>query len=131
MGPDRGAAAVEFALILPLLLLLVFGIVEFGLLLNKQVSVSNAAREGARYMAIHYSESGAEANAATAARAAAPTVDFTGSTVAISGSACSPGALGYATATVNVAPGLVTGWFTALFDSGFMVTGEGRMICGG
>lgn len=45
---DRGAAAVEAALVLPLLLLLVFGIVDFGRLLNAQIKVTEAAREGAR-----------------------------------------------------------------------------------
>lgn len=45
---QRGAAAVEFAIILPLLVLLIFGTIEFSLLLfNKQV-ITNAAREGAR-----------------------------------------------------------------------------------
>lgn len=45
---EKGAAAVEFALVLPLLVLLMFGIIEFGLLLfNKQV-ITNASREGAR-----------------------------------------------------------------------------------
>jgi Flp pilus assembly protein TadG len=46
---QRGVAMVEFAIILPLLILLLFGIIEFGLLLfNKQV-ITNASREGARY----------------------------------------------------------------------------------
>ncbi len=45
---DRGAAAVETAILMPLLLLLVFGILEFGLLLNTQIAVTEAAREGAR-----------------------------------------------------------------------------------
>ena len=45
---DRGAAAVEFALLLPLLLLLVFGIIDFGRALNAQVTLTQAAREGAR-----------------------------------------------------------------------------------
>jgi len=46
---QNGATAVEFALILPLLVLLLFGIIEFGLILyNKQI-ITNAAREGARY----------------------------------------------------------------------------------
>ena len=45
---EAGGAAAEFAIILPLLMLILFGIVEFGLLLyNKQV-LTNASREGAR-----------------------------------------------------------------------------------
>jgi Flp pilus assembly protein TadG len=45
---DRGAAAVEFALILPVLLLIIFGIIDFGRMLNAQLNTSQAAREGAR-----------------------------------------------------------------------------------
>lgn len=45
---ERGAAAVEFALLLPLLVLLVFGIVEFGLALHRQQVLATASREGAR-----------------------------------------------------------------------------------
>ena len=45
---EKGAAIVEFAIILPLLLLLIFGAIEFSLLMfNKQV-ITNASREGAR-----------------------------------------------------------------------------------
>jgi hypothetical protein len=49
---DRGAAAVEFALLLPLLLLLVFGIIDFGRALNAQITLTQAAREGARLDAL-------------------------------------------------------------------------------
>lgn len=45
---QRGASIVEFAIVLPLLLLLVFGIIEFGLLLYNKAMVTNASREGAR-----------------------------------------------------------------------------------
>ena len=45
---ERGAAAVEFALILPVLVLILFGIIEFGLLLYDQQVITNASREGAR-----------------------------------------------------------------------------------
>jgi Flp pilus assembly protein TadG len=48
----KGAAAVEFALILPILLLLVMGILEFGRVLHTYLVVVNAAREGARYAAV-------------------------------------------------------------------------------
>jgi Flp pilus assembly protein TadG len=45
---EAGAELVEFALVLPLLLLIFGGIVDFGLLLQRQQVVTNAAREGAR-----------------------------------------------------------------------------------
>lgn len=45
---DRGAAAVEFALLLPVVLLIVFGIIDFGRALNAQITLTQAAREGAR-----------------------------------------------------------------------------------
>jgi hypothetical protein len=45
---DRGAAAVEFALVVPVLLIVVFGIIDFGRMLNAQLQVSEASREGAR-----------------------------------------------------------------------------------
>jgi Flp pilus assembly protein TadG len=49
---DRGAAAVEFALLLPLLLLIVFGLIDFGRALNAQITLTQAAREGARLAAL-------------------------------------------------------------------------------
>ncbi|MFC5265090.1 TadE/TadG family type IV pilus assembly protein [Kribbella qitaiheensis] len=51
-GADRGATAVEFALLLPLLLLIVMGIIDFGRMLNAQETLTNAAREGARLVAL-------------------------------------------------------------------------------
>lgn len=49
---DRGAAAVEFALVVPMLLLLVFGIIDFGRMLNVKITLTQAAREGARAAAV-------------------------------------------------------------------------------
>ena len=46
---ERGAALVEFAIVVPLLLLLVFGAMDIGRLYFIQVSMSEAAQEGALY----------------------------------------------------------------------------------
>jgi hypothetical protein len=51
----RGEGAqslLEFALVAPMLLILVFGIIDFGLGLRAYISVSSATREGARYAAV-------------------------------------------------------------------------------
>lgn len=45
---ERGAAAIEMAIVLPLLLAITFGLIEFGLLMYNQQVITNAAREGAR-----------------------------------------------------------------------------------
>ena len=45
---ESGAEVIEFALTLPLLLLVVFGIIEFGFVFQQYEVVTNAAREGAR-----------------------------------------------------------------------------------
>jgi len=45
---QKGGAALEFAIALPILLLLVLGIFEFGLILYNQQVITNACREGAR-----------------------------------------------------------------------------------
>ena len=45
---ERGAAAVEFALVVPMLFVLVFGMIDFGYAINRYTVVNNATREGAR-----------------------------------------------------------------------------------
>lgn len=49
---DDGAAAVEMAIVLSLLVLLVFGIIEFGRAYNAQVTLTHATREGVRTLAV-------------------------------------------------------------------------------
>ena len=48
-GTERGAVAVEFALILPIMLMILFGLVTAGLAYQDHLSATNAVREGARY----------------------------------------------------------------------------------
>lgn len=45
---EKGGAAVEFAIIMWVLLVLIFGIIEFGLILYDKAVITNASREGAR-----------------------------------------------------------------------------------
>lgn len=58
---DRGANLVEFALVAPLLLILVLGIIEFGILFGEYNEIRHSAREGARYAAVSNPDLG-EAN---------------------------------------------------------------------
>jgi len=54
VGDDEGAAAVEFALVAMLLVVLLVGIIQFGYLFFQWVELTHAAREGARWAALEY-----------------------------------------------------------------------------
>jgi Flp pilus assembly protein TadG len=121
---ERGAAVVEFALVAPLLLVMVLGIAEFGRAYHVQTTLSQAAREGVRVMALKNDSAGAIA----ATKAAAPTLTLTNITVT-PGSCVASGTTPAATATVTVTYPLV---FTSkLFGSGVTLTGKGVMRCNG
>lgn len=49
---ERGSSTVEFALVVPLLIVLVFGILQFGIAFGNQLAITHAAREGARLAAV-------------------------------------------------------------------------------
>ena len=92
---DRGAVAVEFALVVPVLLLIVFGIIDFGRALNAQIVLTGAAREGVRLAAL------GESNAAVQAAVTAAAPDLSGVTATVE-SNCPPGAGPNANARVEV-----------------------------
>lgn len=132
---ESGAVAVEFALIFPLLIVLVLGIAEFGRAFNIQVSLSEAGREASRYAAIHCSETTYSAsNAQSAGIAAAPSVALSASNITISYSGtgtCSSGNnavanVSYTTAWMTGFPALIPG-----MPSSLTVKGTGVMRCGG
>jgi len=75
IADERGAAAVEFALIAALLLTLVFGIFEFGRVYSELEVFNSAAREGARVAAVRGSAD--EVAEATTAAASPYTLDGT------------------------------------------------------
>lgn len=58
-GREGGQALVEFGLVLTPLLLLLLGVIQFGFIFNTHITVSNAAREGARDGATYVYDRGA------------------------------------------------------------------------
>jgi len=50
---ERGQTIIEFALIAPMIFLFLFTIVDFGIAIDRRLVLQHAAREGARYAAVH------------------------------------------------------------------------------
>ena len=120
---ERGAAAVEFALVLPVLIVLLLGMIEFSRVYNIQISLSNAAREGARTMAITNDPGKAKA----ASVKAAPTVNpaLIPGDVTFDPATCATGST--MTVTIDYEVELITG----LFGLKLPLAGKGVMQCGG
>jgi Flp pilus assembly protein TadG len=57
-GPEAGVALVEFALVLPLLLVLLFGMLDFGKAFNYWIDQTHLANEGARWAAVNKNPGG-------------------------------------------------------------------------
>lgn len=120
---ERGSVAVEFALILPILVAVLLGIVEFGRAYNAQITLTAAAREGARVMSIEKSVTATR----TAVRAASPSLypELTDSQIQVSPATCTAGTNTTVTVTYRL------DFLTGLFVDGVDLTGKGVMRCGG
>ena len=125
---EAGAAAVEFALVVPILLLLLVGILEFGRVYNAQIELTAAARQGVRVMAIQNSQAAAK----SATELAAPSLNpsLTDAQIAIVSSPvntglCAPGS------TVTVAATYPLTFLTGMFGTSITLTGKSVMKCGG
>ncbi len=123
---ERGAAAVEFALVVPLLLLLVMGIAEFGRAYNISTILTGAAREGARTMALQNSASAAR----SAAQNAATGLHVSTSQIAVTPSSCPTVSTG-STTLVQVSITYPMTFVSGLFGSGVTLHGTGVMRCNG
>ena len=65
LGREHGQSLVEFAVILPLLLLIVLGTVDLGMGFKTYIALTNASREGVRWITLHPSDpDGAKARVA-------------------------------------------------------------------
>ena len=116
---ERGAVAVELALLLPVLVLLIFGIVQFGQAYNAKVSLTGAVREGARALAL------GSGDPTEVTKAAAPSLDPTAITVTTSDDPCLPDTQATVTATYPF-----TYDIPFLGSATLTITAEGVMRCG-
>lgn len=122
---DRGATIIEFALVFPVFIVLVFGIFQFGLGYSAQVTVTRAAREGVRELAIHNDEQ----LATDAVLSATPTLDPERVTVtAVRTCPIHPDLLDEAVLEVSYPVEVVIPLWGA---SSHTVTGRSVMRCGG
>jgi Flp pilus assembly protein TadG len=128
----RGAAAVEFALVVPLLVMILFGIMEFGYAFFIQASVAGAAREGVRSYAINWTKASAQSDAIARAESAPGLVpgDFVNATISPSCTTTTAGSRTTLTLTYKYRSltGLLDG---ILASSNITLTGIGSMACGG
>jgi len=113
---------------MPLLLILVLGIFEFGRAYNIQATLSAAAREGVRVMAVQNSSSAARASTQTAA---APSVSLTDGQIAVSPGVCPAPGPGTTPATATVTVTYPMAFVTGFFGVSITLTGKGVMRCNG
>ena len=124
---ERGATAVEFAFIVPLLLMLVLGIAEFGHAFQVQGTLSAAAREGVRAMALQNDPAAARTAVRNAAASLHPGV--TDAQIAITPASCPT--VGGGSTNVRLTISYPMPYLTGFFGSGLALSGTGVMRCNG
>ncbi|MDQ0673691.1 Flp pilus assembly protein TadG [Pseudarthrobacter siccitolerans] len=125
---ERGAVAVEFAIVAPVLVMLLLGIMEFSRAYNAQATLSAAAREAVRVMAISNSPTDAKNAAKAAAASLRPGLEdakivFTNLSVPTSATCAAGTQIGV---TITYTQSTLTG-----IAGAFPMTGKGAMLCGG
>lgn len=78
---EKGAAAVEFALLLPILMMIIIGILTFGIIFNSYLQITHAAREGVRWAVLGSSHG----EITSKAKNSAPGIDWGSATIQITG----------------------------------------------
>jgi Flp pilus assembly protein TadG len=119
MAGKRGTALLEFALMLPVILMLLAGVLDYSLLMRTAISVADAARVGAQYGSLSAANASNTSGMQNAALNAAPDVRgltatavkvckcSDSKTVSCSGGSCSPGPVrvyAQVTASTTAAP---------------------------
>lgn len=123
------------AILLPLLLLILVGIIEYGRVFNVQISLTHAAREGARHAAVNFNEADFDdGDVEDAALGAAPSLAGLGVGVVHDAGGC-PGSRNV-TVTTSVELASLSGFLDSAFFGGpalfpIDLEGIGVMRCGG
>ena len=135
-----GVALVEFAIVVPILLLLLVGILDTGRAVNAYVTISNASREGARYAALNPTAAPAAIRSSAVlphaqqldASGIAVSVTYSGS---VTSTACpvptttAPPASSPAPTTIPVRVDVTYPWSAATFFIGQFFGGGSRTFC--
>lgn len=136
---DRGAAAVEMALVMPLLLMIICAIIDFGRMYNAQITLTQAAREGARASAYGQTAAQVQSRVALAAGDLEDPATPTSEVLITSSTACSATpADPYAMITVSYTFSFVTpfaaivGMFGSWAPNGsYVLTSKAVVTCSG
>ncbi len=137
---SEGVALVEFALVVPVLVLLLVGILDTGRAVNAYVTISNASREGARYAALNPTAAPAAIKSSAVvphaqqldATSIAVSVTYSGS---VSSTACpvptttAPPASSPSPTTIPVRVDVTYPWSAATFFIGQFFGGGSRTFC--
>jgi Flp pilus assembly protein TadG len=124
---ERGASAVEFAFIVPVLIVLVLGIAEFGHAFQVQGTLSAAAREGVRAMALRNDPVEARDVVRNAASSLDPAI--TDAQITIDPPSCPT--LNAGSTSVRLTISYPMPYLTGFFGSSVDLTGTGVMRCNG
>ena len=119
-GDDHGTVSIELVLLLPALLMLMFGVIQFGRAYNAKVELTSAVREGARALAL------GTGDPETATIDAAPGLDAADISVTTSDDPCTAGEPATVTATYPFEVAIPF-WGSPTFD----IQASGVMRCGG
>ena len=105
---ERGQAMTEFAVVLPILVVLLLGIVQFGIVFNNYVTLTDAVRAGARTAVVSREATDPAGTATAALRASATNLNQSKLAVSVS-SSWAPGSTVTVTATYPYSVSLL-GW---------------------
>ncbi len=128
---DRGAALVEFALLLPFLAILVFGTVDLGRGFQMKNRLTNAAREGAFYGQYHPCDTAGIAAAVAREDPGLASLNGYAVNTTVAGGCPSPTAGGNLVVTVSVGQKIITPFVAAVTGSTVTVKGAATVVVQG